>query len=169
MSDTAIGETPNEAYSPIVLRITYPGGGKLTVSVPPSTTVGQLKEELFEAGSPPGAYLRLVCRGKKLEDDAASLESLGIQSRTAIMALHNEQFVQDQAGVQAIEKVLSEADQLQQDRQLPKNVVTERVTQLFCQLDGIEINGSATLRQFRKSALSRIQKIEQNWGRTTLH
>ena len=57
-----------------------------------------------------------------------------------------------------IEKILSEAEAL---TNAPALVVHERVTQLCCQLDAIDTQGSVPLRQFRKAALARVQAVEE--------
>eukprot|EP00977_Amphora_coffeiformis_P026228 scaffold24898_cov173-Amphora_coffeaeformis.AAC.1 len=75
------------------------------------------------------------------------------------MAIHNEIFTQDQAGVTAIGNILSESEALK-DPSVAPSVVHERITQLCCRLDAVDTNGSASLRQFRKSALSRLQALE---------
>lgn len=149
---------------PTALRITCPGGRKVTLEVPPdTTTVGDLKARLEKEGgttTTPAVYLRLLCRGKKLDDESATLATLGIKHRTALMALHNEHYAQDQAGIVAIEKILQEAEALKNDPTVAANVVHERVTQLCCQLDAVDTQGSATLRQFRKDALAHVQAME---------
>ena len=145
----------------ITLRVTIPGGRKVTLEVDPSsTTVRDLKAKLFHLGAPPPEYLRLLSRGKKLEEEDVALETLGIQHRTAIMALHNQLYVQDQEGVQAVDKILQQAKMLE-DPSLAANVVHERVTQLCCQLDNVDTKGSETLRQYRKTALSQVQQVEE--------
>ena len=156
-----IQEQNGEYEAAIDLKISCPGGLKVTVDVPPSTTtVGDLKVLLEERGGPPAAYIRLLSRGKKLDNDDATLSSLGIVHRTALMAMHNEIYTQDQAGVRAIESILNEAEELK-DPSIAADAVHERITQLCCRLDAVDTNGSAPLRQFRKSALSRLQALEQ--------
>ena len=146
---------------PITLKISCPGGLKVTVDVrPTATTVRDLKLLLETKGAPPADYMRLLSRGKKLDDEDATLASLGILHRTALMGMHNEHFAQDQEGVTAIEKILREGEALK-NPSVPPNVLHERITQLCCQLDAVDTNGSASLRQLRKSALARLHALEE--------
>lgn len=160
-----------ETEASIALRITCPGGRKVAVQVPPdTTTVNDLKmilqQDEDDYSFPATSYLRLVCRGKKLDDESASLTSLGIvQDRTALMALHNAQYAADHAGITAIENILREAQNL--TTMDDKSVVHERVTQLCCQLDAIDPQGSVPLRQFRKAALARVQAMEEKCANKT--
>ena len=156
-----VQEPSGEGEATIALKISCPGGLKVTVDVPPSaTTVRNLKILLEEKGRPPAAYLRLLSRGKKLDDEDATLSSYGILHRTALIGMHNENYAQDQAGVTAIEKILSESEALK-DSSLDPKEVHERVTQLCCRLDAVDTKGSVSLRQFRKSALARLQALEE--------
>ena len=76
------------------------------------------------------------------------------------MALHNAQYAQDQVGIAAIENILSEAQALKETSVAPI-VLQERITQLCCQLDGVDTQGSAQLRQLRKTALRRVQALDE--------
>lgn len=145
----------------IALRITCPGGRKVTLHVSPYiTSVHQIKRCLeIEHGTTKAEYLRLICRGKKIEDEYDTLAGLGILKPSAIMAVHNEFYAADQEGINAIEKLLQEAEAIRNISDLV--VVHERVTQLCCQIDGIRTHGSRPLRLLRKSALDRVQAIEQ--------
>lgn len=160
MSDTQPQSGEEQDAATITLRATLPGGRKITVDVRPSTTTVRDFKALLEQhhGGPPAAYLRLLCCGKKLDDDDATLSSLGVVHRTALMVIHNENWAQDQAGIAAIEKILSESDILKDS---PPHVVHERVTQLCCQLDGVDTAGSTALRHYRRAALARLHALEE--------
>lgn len=151
-----------EGQDVISLKISCPGGLKVTLEnvQPSATTVGDLKKLVEEDGGPPAEYLRLLSRGKKLDDDDTSLSNLGILHRTALMGMHNENYAHDQTRISAIEKILGQAESLK-DPSVASNVVHERVTQLCCQLDAIDTNGSVSLRRFRKNALARLQAVEE--------
>lgn len=156
------GEQKGEEEAAITLRISCPGGRKVTVDVhPATTTVHDLKVLIEHNNGPPAGYTRLLCRGKKLDDEDATLSNLNIPNRTALMALHNEHYAQDQDGIAAIEKILAESDELK-DENVDARVVHERVTQLCCKLDAVDTNGSTTLRQYRKAALARVQALDRN-------
>mmetsp|Transcript_14170 Transcript_14170/g.18471 ORF Transcript_14170/g.18471 Transcript_14170/m.18471 type:complete len:160 (+) Transcript_14170:101-580(+) len=147
----------------ITLRITGPGRHKITTDVSPISTVGDLKQYIAQETSHPAMYLKLIARGKKIEenDDSATLTSVGLEHRTSIMCMHNERYVQDQKGVQAIQEIVKKIENLeaQKDDMQPIEV-HELVTQICCRLDGVETNGSDALRQFRKQAIARAEALD---------
>lgn len=146
----------------ITLRITGPASHKLTTAVDASsTTVGDLKLLVEESSSEPASYLRLISRGKKLDDDTVTLASCGMEDRTSLMCMHNERFRIDQDGIQAIQKLMDEIKALDESlAETPPHVVHELVTQICCKLDLVETHGSDALRKLRKQALAKAEALD---------
>mmetsp|Transcript_28488 Transcript_28488/g.65164 ORF Transcript_28488/g.65164 Transcript_28488/m.65164 type:complete len:155 (-) Transcript_28488:509-973(-) len=107
-------------------------GHNLTLKIPSTMTVRDLKTEVERSSSLPSGYQRLIARGKKLDgSDDATLGSLGIKNRTSIMLLHNESYANDREGVDAITKLLEEIDVLEaRSSSIPPTAVREMVTQV---------------------------------------
>lgn len=155
----AVDATETMPMPMIPLKITCPGGKKLTLEVSPYfTNIYQIKSLVEKECGTQAEYLRLICRGKKIEDEGETLFDLGIYKPSTIMAVHNEVYAADQTQLAAIEKVVQEAEEVKKISDL--TVVRERVTQLCCQIDGIDTRGSMPLRSFRRRALARVQAIE---------
>jgi len=131
------------------------------------STVADVKAEVERQTSLPCGYQRLLARGKKLDDDAATLSSLGIQNRTRIMLLHNEAYNQDREGFEAIRKLSNEIDETiasanATEKGMSSIEIHERVTQICCKLDGIDTHGSETLRVMRKQAVVKAESLDRS-------
>lgn len=157
----------------ITLRINGPNRCKITTEVDPtSTTIGDLKQQVSREVALPSHYLKMIARGMKFDDDTATLKDVGLyQNRSSVMCMHNELFANDQKGIAQIQAMISEIENLEgqiRDDSPPKaDVVHEVVTQLCCRLDGIETNGSDTLRRFRKQALARAEALDNKYNNET--
>jgi hypothetical protein len=136
-------------------------GHSLTLDMDKSSTVGALKEQVERETDLPAGYQRLVARGKKLDDDSATLASLGIEHRTKLMLLHNEFYAADEAGVTAISALTKAIDALAANADSTSPVVIhEFVTQICCKLDAIDTNGSDKLRTMRKNAIAKAEALD---------
>lgn len=144
----------------LTLRVTGLGHS-MTLNMKKTGTVGALKEQVERETELPAGYQRLVARGKKLDDDSVTLESLGIEDRTRLMLLHNQFYAADQAGVTAINALTKEIDELAAKANSTSPAVThELVTQIFCKLDAIDTNGSDKLRTMRKQAIAKAEALD---------
>lgn len=138
-------------------------GHDVTFDVPPSATVGDLKGEVENRTSLLPAYQRLISRGKNLEDDAATLETVGIEHRTRLMLLHSERFAADREGVSRIAALEGEIDELEsRSASLSEAEIHELVTQICCKLDGVDTRGSESLRAMRKRAIKRAEDLDRS-------
>lgn len=157
-------DTMEEEQTTIALRITGPAGHKMTKDVlTQSTTIGDLKHLVENETGQPAAYFRLISRSKKLDDDSATLASLGIEHRTNLMCMHNERHAQDREGIQAIGTLMDEIQHLEAKAiETPNHVLHELVTQICCKLDEVETHGSTALKQMRKQALARAQALDHH-------
>jgi hypothetical protein len=137
-------------------------GHSLTLDLDKYSTVGALKEQVERETHLPAGYQRLVARGKKLDDDSVTFESIGIEHRTRLMLLHNEFYAADQAGVTAINALTKEIDELvaKADDSTSPAVIHELVTQICCKLDAIDTNGSDILRTMRKQAIAKAEALD---------
>mmetsp|Transcript_29849 Transcript_29849/g.45774 ORF Transcript_29849/g.45774 Transcript_29849/m.45774 type:complete len:167 (-) Transcript_29849:395-895(-) len=142
-------------------------GHTLTLDIPSTTTIGDIKVKVERQCSLPAGYQKLVARGKRLDDDDATLETLGIRNRSRIMLLHNESYATDREGVLAITSLVQEIEDLSAKANLlsPKTV-HELVTQICCKLDGVDTQGSEKLRAMRKQAIGKAEAIDNksNYG-----
>lgn len=131
------------------------------------STVADVKAEVEHQTSLPCEYQRLLARGKKLEDDADTLNSLGIQNRTRIMLLRNEAYNQDREGFEAIRRLSNEIDSTiasinATEKGISSVGIHELVTQICCKLDGIDTHGSETLRAMRKQTIAKAESLDQS-------
>jgi hypothetical protein len=155
-----------KAEKPLTLRISGLGH-TLTFDVPASASVGDVKAHIEALTSLPCPYQRLLSRGKKIDQDSATLSSFGILDRTKLMLLHNELYINDKEGVAAllaIEREVTELAkaQLHGDSTDKDDGITlhEAVTRICCKLDAVEIHGSEHLRSMRKKILVQAEALE---------
>jgi hypothetical protein len=148
--------------SSLTLRVTGLGH-TLTLEIAPSATVADLKQQIEAQSSLPASYVLLIARGKKLNRDEATLAEVGLEDRTRLMMLHNEFYATDREGVTAISALLQAVDELQaRANSTPPNVVQELVTQICCELDGVDTHGSSNLRTMRKQAIDKAEAVARS-------
>mmetsp|Transcript_8176 Transcript_8176/g.11787 ORF Transcript_8176/g.11787 Transcript_8176/m.11787 type:complete len:173 (+) Transcript_8176:201-719(+) len=158
---TTTEEQQQEEEQQLTIRVGGLGHTVTLENIPSTTTIGDIKAHVEQQCSLPAEYQRLLARGKKLNDDTATLKSLQIPNRTRIMLLHNESYATDREGVEAISSILHEIDEVSSKANtLSPKVIHELVTRLCCKLDGIETHGSETLRAMRKQAIAKAEAID---------
>ena len=144
----------------LTLRVTGLGHN-LTLNVPCTATVGDVKAEIERLTALPAAYQLLITHRQKLEDDEATLSSFEI-GRGRFMLLHNKLYAADVEGITTINALMKEIDDLAASQSKSPNVIHELVTQICCRLDGIDTHGSEPLRAMRKQALEKAEAIDKN-------
>ena len=138
-------------------------GHKITLDMAETARIGDVKSEIENRTSLPVSYQRLISRGKKLDDNDATLTELQIKNRTSLMLIHNENYAADEETLEELLKLRYEIDELaQKANSISPNVVHELVTQLCCQLDSVDTHGSEPLRAMRKEALKMAEAIAAN-------
>lgn len=144
-------------------------GHKITLEVAETATVSDLKQDIHShVPTLPPTYQRLLCRGKKLDDNEATLSSLNIKNRTSIMLLHNELYAADKEAMEAISLLEQEIHELAATQgEIPKDVLQERITLICCKLDGVDTHGSESLRAMRKEALKKAEALDSSSSTTT--
>ena len=63
------------------------GKSNQAVSRPADSTIGQLRAEIEARLEIPAGQLKLLCAGKALKDDAASIQQAGIKKGSKVMLL----------------------------------------------------------------------------------
>ena len=129
-----------------------------------TTTVGELKDNIFEETGLPPPYQRLISRAAKLEDDSHTLKKAGLSDRTKLMLLHSPLYAQEKDVYEKLMAISKEIDDLKasvhDDNTMEQKFVSEMVTRLCCKLDGVETAGSDNLRSVRKKLLRKAEGIE---------
>ena len=142
------------------LRLRITGcGHNVDVAVSADATLGELKKLVEAATGLPPPYQRLVARGCKLEDNAVGVAAAGIADRTKLMLMHSAGYAADAQAFEALSAVSKEIAELEKRAGLSPAVREELVTQLCCKLDAVDVNGSSTLRELRRTQLRRAQEI----------
>lgn len=140
-------------------------GHSVTFEVSPTATVADVKEEVEKQTFLPLGYQRLLARGKKLDNDEATLESVGIKNRTRLMLLHNELYASHRESVDTISAILKETAELASKTDdsgiASPEVIREFVTRICCRLDGVDTHGSASLRAMRKKAILKAEALDK--------
>jgi hypothetical protein len=151
---------------PLTLRVSGLGH-TLTFDVPASASVLDVKAHIETLTSLPCPYQRLLSRGKKLDQDNATLSSCGILDRTKLMLLHNELYTNDKEGIAALLAIEQEVTQLSEAQRRGYSTdkddgvaLHEAVTRICCKLDAVEIHGSEYLRSMRKKILAKAEALE---------
>lgn len=102
--------------------------------------------------------------GGTIYDNEGNPSSIGIglSDRTKLLLLHSAQYTQDEAGVQklnVLNQKIDDVDSKRISRELDNVAVHELITQLCCEIDGVETNGSEALRRLRKGAIRRAEGV----------
>eukprot|EP00563_Minutocellus_polymorphus_P020225 CAMPEP_0197716582 /NCGR_PEP_ID=MMETSP1434-20131217/1425_1 /TAXON_ID=265543 /ORGANISM="Minutocellus polymorphus, Strain CCMP3303" /LENGTH=166 /DNA_ID=CAMNT_0043300965 /DNA_START=158 /DNA_END=658 /DNA_ORIENTATION=+ len=140
-------------------------GFDIQLSVPgPSSTIADVLTKVADEIKIPAPYLLLLFRGKKLTDGDSTLADLKIKDRTRLMLLHGPEYGKDKAGIEALQAVNKDLDDLEGDESIAAKVIDEMVTRACIKLDNIEISGSETLRRLRREALHRAHEIGEKRG-----
>mmetsp|Transcript_8748 Transcript_8748/g.12709 ORF Transcript_8748/g.12709 Transcript_8748/m.12709 type:complete len:182 (+) Transcript_8748:80-625(+) len=154
-------------------------GHKLTLTIPSSATIETLKQKIESLTLLPVSYQRLLARGHSFnndntDDNVTTLSDAGIEDRTKIMLLHNASYAADKAGVDCINELVEEINALEQKlttttttskkKKVSKQTVHELVTQICCKLDGVDTNGSDSLRAMRKRAIQKAEGLDSGYS-----
>ena len=120
-------------------------------------------------------------KDNNVDEDATTLEQYGVSNRTRVMILHNKAYsIEGKAydslvsiGKKIDKLVVEEAEasavattdtstNLKKDQTQSSSMITvsEKVTRLCCELDAIDMLGSAYLRSLRRSLLTRVESID---------
>jgi len=142
-------------------------GHNFTFETTREDTVADVKAAVEHYTSLPSVYQKILARGKKLNDDNASLSSMGIQNRTRMMLLPSDVYNEDRAGFETIKRLSDEIDKMISSGNATENSPTsfaihEQITQICCKLDGIDTHGSETLRNLRKKAILKAEAFDQS-------
>ena len=156
----------------MLLKITG-AGYKIEISVEDDATVMDIKNAVEnETGLHP-SYQRLLWRGKELkqhDDDTGSCASVyGVCHRTKLMLLHSAAYVQDKDQMMKLQRILEEMNTMEQKAStntLTPSEVQHCCTLLCCQLDGIDVGSSDTLRQIRRKHIQRCHEIANLYPET---
>ena len=141
-------------------------GFDIQLSVPgPSSTIADVLTIVADETKIPAPYLLLLFRGKKLTDGDATLADLKVKDRTRLMLLHGPEYGNDKAGIEALQAVNKELDDLESDESITAKVIDEMVTRTCIKLDNIDVSGSETLRKLRREALHRAHEIGEKRSR----
>ena len=90
MSGDSVASTPASSSPdeiPSLEFIIALGKNNETVVRPLSTTIGELRADIEARLSVPTGQLKLLCAGKALKDDSASLEQAGIRKGSKVLLL----------------------------------------------------------------------------------
>ena len=144
-------------------------GHNITLDAPSHATIASIKNEIEQQTGLPPAYQRLLSRGKNLNQDeeTTTLADIGIEHRTKLMLLHSPLYGQDKEGlekIQALEKELDELAEKSEQEEVTDVAVHELVTQICCKLDGIDVHGSEHLRSVRKKVLQKADELDPKSG-----
>jgi hypothetical protein len=141
------------------MQLSLSGSGhKVSVTVEGDDTVAALKQAAAEATGLPAEYQRLVHRGKRLDDDNASVTSTGVADGSKLMLVHSPAYARDVDAIRAIEEVAREISEVQAAA-IARAALEERCTLLCCRLDGIDVSASESLRQLRRKQLQRCEAL----------
>ena len=150
--------TTSMTDEPIRLRVAGIGHDMQLAANKTSTVSDIIAKISLETKVPP-PYLLLIHRGKKLTDSSATLSDLKIKDRTRLMLLHGPEYSNDKAGVEELQEINKELDELEANSHLEAEVIEELITRACIKLDNIEVSGSDTLRSLRREALNRAHEI----------
>lgn len=104
----------------------------------------------------------MVLGGTIYNDSGIQSIGIGLEDRTKILLLHSAQHAQDKAGVDALDALNKEIDQIDEkriSREYDNVTVHELITQICCKIDGVETNGSEALRRMRRGAIRRAEGV----------
>jgi hypothetical protein len=164
----------NTQAAPIITLRIAGLGHHFELSIESTATLLQLKQAIEKKIELAPEYQRLVAKHKSMDDDAMVLggtiytESgvqsigLGLVDKTKILLLHSAQYTQDKAGVDTLNdlnKQIDEIDAQRISREFDSVTVHELITQLCCKVDGVETNGSEALRRMRKGTIRKAEGV----------
>ena len=143
-----------------VVRLKLTGCGQsLELEVENGETVGRLLDKCAEemGGGVTRRHVKLVARGKNLDESSAqlSLEAAGIRDRTKMMIMHTANYHAEKAGVQKLAELSARADAVADPASAAGQ---EMLTQLLCEVDGVDAGGSEWLRAQRKALVKRLSE-----------
>ena len=143
-----------------VVRLKLTGCGQsLELEVENGETVGRLLDKCAEemGGGVSRRHVKLVARGKNLDESQAqlSLEAAGIRDRTKMMIMHTANYHAEKAGVQKLAELSARADAVADPASAAGQ---EMLTQLLCEVDGVDAGGSEWLRAQRKALVKRLSE-----------
>ncbi|CAH0378329.1 unnamed protein product [Pelagomonas calceolata] len=170
-----------------VVRLKLTGCGQsLELEVENGETVGRLLDKCAEemGGGVSRRHVKLVARGKNLDESSAqlSLEAAGIRDRTSgarrpprglhasvssyaidatfpprrkMMIMHTAHYHAEKAGVQKLAELAARADAVADPASAAGQ---EMLTQLLCEVDGVDAGGSEWLRAQRKALVKRLSE-----------
>ena len=143
-----------------VVRLKLTGCGQsLELEVENGETVGRLLDKCAEemGNGVTRRHVKLVARGKNLDESSAqlSLEAAGIRDRTKMMIMHTQHFHAEKAGLQKLAELSARADAVADPASAAGQ---EMLTQLLCEVDGVDAGGSEWLRAQRKALVKRLSE-----------
>ena len=143
-----------------VVRLKLTGCGQsLELEVENGETVGRLLDKCAEemGGGVSRRHVKLVARGKNLDESSAqlSLEAAGIRDRTKMMIMHTAHYQAEKAGLQKLAELAARADAVADPASATGQ---EMLTQLLCEVDGVDAGGSEWLRAQRKALVKRLSE-----------
>ncbi|KAL7510476.1 hypothetical protein ACHAXN_007762 [Cyclotella atomus] len=166
--------TNTQAAPIITLRIAGLGH-HFELPIESTSTLLELKQTIEKRIDLAPEYQRLVAKHKSMDDDSmvlggtiynvdSGVQSIGIGlvDKTKILLLHSAQYTQDKDGVDTLNelnKQIDEIDAKRISRELDNVAVHEFITQLCCKIDGVETNGSEALRRMRKGAIRKAEGV----------
>jgi len=80
------------------------------------------------------------------------------------MLLHGPEYSKDKAGVEVLQAVNMELDELEANADIEGKVIEELITRACIKLDSIDVAGSDTMRSLRRDALNRAHEIGDKRG-----
>ena len=143
-----------------VVRLKLTGCGQsLELEVENGETVGRLLDKCAEemGGGVSRRHVKLVARGKNLDESSAqlSLEAAGIRDRTKMMIMHTKNYHAEKAGLAKLAELAARADAVADPASAAGQ---EMLTQLLCEVDGVDAGGSDWLRAQRKALVKRLSE-----------
>lgn len=75
-----VGITIEEPHDKIVIKVKTLSEKPIRLEMPPTATVGELKDTIKKQANAEGKFLRLIHQGKMLSDDKATLEACKVKS-----------------------------------------------------------------------------------------
>ena len=143
-----------------VVRLKLTGCGQsLELEVENGETVGRLLDKCAEemGNGVSRRHVKLVARGKNLDESSAqlSLEAAGIRDRTKMMIMHTANYHAEKAGVAKLAELAARADAVADPASAAGQ---EMLTQLLCEVDGVDAGGSEWLRAQRKALVKRLSE-----------
>ncbi|KAL7533459.1 hypothetical protein ACHAXR_010385 [Thalassiosira sp. AJA248-18] len=158
-----------------VIRLRIAGlGHAIELEASPTATLGELKEEIAGKIDLPPPYQRLVAKRKKLDDDTMVLGptimdgntilgmGIGLEDRTKILLLHSPLYANDKEGIDKLSelnKEINKIDMARRTRDMKNKMVQELIIQICCKIDGVDTNGSESLRTYRKLTVKKAEEV----------